>query len=221
MRAMSRPLKLTLLSPINALLSIATAFAYGLLYILLTTIPMVFEESYGFSTGITGLTFIGLGIGNCIGLLIFTLTSDRYILRRIADGKMKPEDRLPYVLASCPLMAAGLFLYGWSAQARTHWIAPVIGLTLFGIGNTLFLTGVTCYLVDAFTKHAASALAANTVLRSIGGALLPLAGNAMYRSLHYSWGNSLLAFLAIGFTPALVALYKYGEVIRLKFPLKL
>ncbi|KAH8692035.1 major facilitator superfamily domain-containing protein [Talaromyces proteolyticus] len=221
LQGLVRPLKLMLLSPISFLLSIATAFIYGLLYLLLTTLPMVFEEGYGFGVGITGVTYVGLGIGNLIGLFVFSLTSDRYIRARIAEGKMTPEDRLPYILVSCPLMAAGLFLYGWTAEARTLWIGPVIGLTLFGVGNTLFMNAVIGYLIDSFTQYAASALAANTVLRSVGGALLPLAGDSMYQSLRFGWGNSVLGFLALGFTPALIALYKYGESIRLKYPLKL
>jgi hypothetical protein len=41
------------------------------------------------------------------------------------------------------------------------------------------------YLIDVFTLHAASAMAANTVLRSLVAAVLPLAGLDMYRTLGY------------------------------------
>jgi hypothetical protein len=70
------------------------------------------------------------------------------------------------------------------------------------------------YLVDAFTKYAASAMAANTVLRSLGGALLPLCGRRMYDALGYGWGNSLLGFIAIAMIGPLMLLIKYGERIR-------
>lgn len=70
------------------------------------------------------------------------------------------------------------------------------------------------YLVDAFTKYAASAMAANTVLRSLGGALLPLCGRRMYDTLGYGWGNSLLGFIAIAMIGPLILLIKYGERIR-------
>jgi hypothetical protein len=36
------------------------------------------------------------------------------------------------------------------------------------------------YMVDAFTVHAASALAASTVLRSMAGAFLPMGALKMY-----------------------------------------
>jgi hypothetical protein len=41
------------------------------------------------------------------------------------------------------------------------------------------------YLVDCFTTFAASAMAANTVLRSIVGAVLPMAGPSLYNNLGY------------------------------------
>lgn len=73
---------------------------------------------------------------------------------------------------------------------------------------------IQTYLVDAFTLHAASALAANTVLRSAVGALLPLAGPPMYASLGLGWGNSVLGFLAVAMIPMPFLFIKYGESIR-------
>jgi hypothetical protein len=79
----------------------------------------------------------------------------------------------------------------------------------------------TTYMVDAFSTYAASALAANTVLRSLCGALLPLAGRKMYATLGLGWGNSLLAFIALAMCPLPVLFYIYGARIRTRFPVKL
>jgi hypothetical protein len=73
---------------------------------------------------------------------------------------------------------------------------------------------ISAYLVDAFTDHSASALAANTVLRSLFGALLPLAGPPMYKALGLGWGNSVLGFIALAMAPIPVLFWKYGERIR-------
>lgn len=73
---------------------------------------------------------------------------------------------------------------------------------------------VITYLADAFTIYAASALAANTVLRSTLGALLPLAGPKMYDTLGLGWGNSLLGFISLAMVPFPVFFYMYGERIR-------
>lgn len=77
------------------------------------------------------------------------------------------------------------------------------------------------YLVDVYTLHAASAMAANTVLRSTFGAFIPLAGQSMYEALGLGWGNSLLGFVAVALIPIPVFFVKYGEALRKKYPVKL
>lgn len=73
---------------------------------------------------------------------------------------------------------------------------------------------VSTYLVDAFTIYAASAMAANTVFRSLAGAMLPLAGPKMYQALGLGWGNSLLGFIALALCGLPVIFWIYGERIR-------
>jgi hypothetical protein len=80
---------------------------------------------------------------------------------------------------------------------------------------------VQSYLMDAYTGYAASTMAAATILRSILGALVPLAGQPMYEKLGIGWGNSLLAFLALVMTPMPWVFWRYGEVVRTKWVVKL
>ena len=75
-------------------------------------------------------------------------------------------------------------------------------------------------MIDSFTLYAASALAANTVLRSVFGAVLPLCGLRMYEALGLGWGNSLLGFIAVAAIPVAYLMIKYGEVLRTKYPVK-
>lgn len=74
---------------------------------------------------------------------------------------------------------------------------------------------ISTYLIDAFTVHSASALAANTILRSFAGAFLPLAGPPLYKSLGLGWGNSLLGFIALAAIPIPVLFWRYGERLRM------
>ena len=110
----------------------------------------------------------------------------------------------------------GFFIYGWTAQAKIHWIVPIIGVTIIAFGFLLFFTPMSSYLVDAFETQAASALAANTVVRSIFGTVLPLAGRSMYSTLGIGWGNSLLGFTTPAFAapapcPGPIVVCIYGE----------
>jgi hypothetical protein len=74
--------------------------------------------------------------------------------------------------------------------------------------------------VDAFTIYAASALAANTVARSIAGAVLPLAGLKLYERLGLGWGNSLLGFIALVLIPVPFVILRYGEYLRKTYAVK-
>jgi hypothetical protein len=51
-------------------------------------------------------------------------------------------------------------------------------------------------------------------VRSLGGALFPLVGRAMYKALGLGWGNSLLGFLTLAMCPFPWIFWKYGERIR-------
>lgn len=212
-----RPMKMLLFTPIVTVMCIYVAVIYGLLYILFTTFTFVFEEYYGFSTSTAGLAFVGSGVGMLAGLGFAGTLSDRYIKKQIALGKIiKPEDRLPLhlTLPSGLGLPIGLFIYGWSADKMVHWIVPQIGTALFGFGMIGIFMCVQTYLVDSFPRHAASVTAANAVLRSLLGALLPLVALDLYDAIGLGWGNSLLGFVALGLTPILVVFAVVGERIR-------
>ncbi|KAL2372877.1 hypothetical protein RJ035_004051 [Blastomyces gilchristii] len=214
--AIVRPTKMLFLSPIVFLLSLYMALVYGYLYLLFTTFSSVFVGQYNFSTGSAGLAFLGIGVGSLIGLAFSSALSDR-ILQNLAkknNGEMKPEYRVPLMIPGGLCVPIGLFWYGWTAEKGMHYVVPIFGTSFLGIGMIMvFMTGST-YLVDAFTVHAASAMAATTVFRSLGGALLPLCGLKMYSSLGLGWGNSLLGFIALAMTPIPWAFYRYGERVR-------
>ncbi|KAG7004606.1 hypothetical protein G7Y79_00024g055560 [Physcia stellaris] len=223
LRAIVRPTKILIFSPIVFACSIYVGVVYGYQYLMFATFTFVFEEQYAFPTKSVGLSYLGVGVGSLLGLFVIGAVSDRILKAKSKptpespSGVMEPEYRLPPLVVGAFFIPAGLFLYGWSAQYKTHWIVPIIGTALVGIGNIAVFMCVTSYLVDAFTIYAASALAANTVVRSIMGALLPLAGQSMYASLGLGWGNSLLGFIAVACIPVPWAMMKYGERLRKSF----
>ncbi|KAF2450143.1 cycloheximide resistance protein [Karstenula rhodostoma CBS 690.94] len=212
-----RPLRMLYLSPIVFLMSLVMAAVYGYLYLLLTTYPRVFGTQYNFSEKSIALVYLGVGVGSLLGLVFTGAISDRllnHLAKRYNNGTPKPEYRLPTMLVGSILVPVGLFLYGWSAEERVHWIVPVIGTAILGGAMMIiFMPGLT-YLIDAYTVYAASVSAAATVFRSLIGALLPLAGNAMYDALGVGWGNSLLGFIAVACIPVPLLFWIYGERLR-------
>jgi hypothetical protein len=133
------------LSPIVFLLSLYVGVVYGYLYLLFTTITVVFEENYGFSQGSVGLSYLGIGIGSVLGLAVLGGTSDRLLTYLSAKngGEKKPEYRLPPMIPGSFFVPASLFIYGWTAYYHTHWIVPIIGTSFLGIGMLIsFVSGM-------------------------------------------------------------------------------
>ncbi|KAM3562183.1 hypothetical protein ARSEF4850_002867 [Beauveria asiatica] len=245
LRAILRPFKLLVFSPICAICNVFVGIAYGYLYIMFTSITPLFEQQYGFDGVRAGLAFLGLGLGSMLGVAYFSSASDGYIKkkakeaaelaaddgdddggeagmprRRPSVGAIKPEYRLPPLRLGAVLLPAGLFIYGWTAQYKVHWIVPIIGTAIMGVGNLVIFMSLQLYLVDTFTIYAASALAANSVVRSLLGAVLPLAGGPMYEKLGLGWGNSLLAFIAVALIPVPWLFMRYGEFLRKRFAIE-
>jgi len=72
------------------------------------------------------------------------------------------------------------------------------------------------YLTDSYLMYAASAVAANTVVRSAAAAASPLFTGQMFAALGVGGGASLIGGVAAILAVIPFAFYRYGEKIRLK-----
>lgn len=212
----SRPFILLTRSYVCFLLSLYMALIYGIYYLMFTTFPQLFTDIYHFSTGISGLAYIGLGLGFMSATVVGAGVADT-VYKKLAErngGVGKPEMRIPALILGSLFVPIGLFWYGWSAQAQVHWIMPIIGTAIFGFGMMTSFLPIQLYLVDTF-QYAASALAAASVFRSMLGFAFPLFGQQMFDALGFGGGNSLLAGLGIVIgIPFPIWLYFAGERVR-------
>ena len=76
------------------------------------------------------------------------------------------------------------------------------------------------YLVDTFSLYSASALASNSLVRSVLGATIPMAAFPMFDKLGLGWGNSLLGFISCTMIPVPWLVIKYGEYLRKHYEIK-
>lgn len=236
--AVIRPVRMLFTSGILFVLAVNVSIVYGYLYLVFTTLTYAYNFQYGFSSSISGLTFLGIGVGMFIGKwpkkrtlrrrIASLLTHFIYYAGLISVGKvldkiaahrqrtrpLQPEDRLPPLVPGAIFIPVGLFWYGWALQAHVFWLVPLLGMGVFGAGIIATFVPIQMYLIDAFPEHVASALAGLAMMRSAVGATLPLAGGQMYDTLGYGWGNSLLGFVALALTPIPLLLMRYGKRMR-------
>jgi len=213
---LARPLKLLFTEPIILLVTFYLSFVYGLLYVSLTAYAIIFGEIHGFSPGVSGLPYIGMIVGAMLGFLASVLEAPSYVRKLEAnDGIPVPEWRMPLCAAGGIFFAAGLFWLGWTGfDPSIHWIVPTLsGLFIaFGI-FTIFMANLN-YLIDAYLMFAASAVAANTIMRSLFGAVFPLWASYMFEGIGIQWGMTFLGCMACLFIPVPFIFMKYGKAIR-------
>ena len=136
-QALVRPSKLLIRSPVVLALSLYSSLVFGVIYLLFTTFNGVFRGQYGFSASVSGLAYLGMGIALVLGVVIFSnLNPHIQTARMKADGvdKPKPEYRLLLMIWLSPCVGLGLFIYGWTAYYKVHWIVPIIGTFFIGLG---------------------------------------------------------------------------------------
>ena len=209
-----RPLRM-LLTPICFFVALYASFVYGLLYGNLAAFTIVFEEERGWNSLVGSLPFLGLLVGIAFAGSVNVLNQRFYNSRFAANGnKPVPEARLPPMMIGSIFFAGGCFLFGWTANRNIHWIAPIIGTVLLGFGFFTVFQSALNYLIDTFRLYSASAIAANTFLRSIMAVAFPLFINPMYSALGIGWATSVFGFFAICLIPIPFLFYKFGPAIR-------
>ncbi|KAJ6508226.1 MFS polyamine transporter [Mycena sanguinolenta] len=217
--AVTRPFVLLFNEPIIQVLGLYMAYIYGLFYLFLTSMPLMFQGVYGENVGISGLHYLALGVGVTGASQINARFMDRIFryLKEKNGGEGRPEYRTPSMVPGTVALPIGLLITGWAAQAKVHWIVADIGIAFVGAGIILNFQSIQVYVVDAFTLYAASAMAVIGCMRSLFGFAFPLFAQQMYEKLGYGKGDTILAVLAIVIGgPAPWLLWTYGQQLRMR-----
>lgn len=147
---------------------------YGTMYMEFAAFPIVFEEARHWPQSTSGLSFVGMMMGQILGCAYSILDDGRY--KKLADrprhDRPPPEARLIPAMVGAVTLPIGLFWFAWTNFPRIHWIVCQIGTVLFGFSHVSIFLSVVNYLVDGYTVYAASALAGNAVIRALFGATL-------------------------------------------------
>lgn len=217
-RTLLRPFEILAQEPILVLITIYLSFVYGILYGLFEAVPIIFERMRGFNPGESGLIFVAVGLGTTIGGVLNIFVQRKYIrLTPFWKGTPPPEERLIGSMIAGPVLVLGCFWLGWSGNfVAVPWYVPALALIPIGMSFTLVFISLLTYIVDCYLMYAASALAANTIIRSAVGAAFPLFTQQMFTGLGVGWAATLLGFVSLALAPAPYLFYIYGSKIRQK-----
>ncbi|KAJ3484866.1 hypothetical protein NLG97_g6955 [Lecanicillium saksenae] len=216
--ALTRPW-IILFDTISLLCAVYLSVVYMLLYMLFSIYPIVFQQMRGWNPGVGELPLLGTAVGAACGGIVVAVDA-RIRQKRIESGKVKmedlrPEDRLPLAMIGGIGFFIGMFWLAWSANyTSVHWIVPTIGGGFLSANMLLVFVAYFNYLVDVYLIYAASALAANTVVRSAGGAAAPLFTRQMFSAMGVGGGGSLVGGVGVLLAIIPFLFYKYGPQIR-------
>ncbi|GAB1743062.1 hypothetical protein NU219Hw_g8756t2 [Hortaea werneckii] len=214
--AIVRPIKVFTSSFVLQILSLYGAVVFSLFYIMSTTLPEILRDHYHLSPTLVGSSLISFSIGSLLGVIACDVLIDR-IYRRLqtttgnSNPVPKPENKLPLVLASIPLLPLSILLYGYTAQ--THLPFPVLLSAVILMGFSLLTTVVPlmAYVVDAFATYSASATTSVLILRCLMGTFLPLATGPLTDSLGYLAGFGVIAAVCVVLAPVPALVFWFGE----------
>lgn len=158
-QAMTRPMRLLAFHPIIQIASLISAFWYGTLYIVLSSFSTLWTSYYGEPVSTSGLHYIACALGELLGAQAAGPLMDalyHYMVDRSPEKKHRPEFRIPLSYPGGLLAPLGLFIYGWTAQYRVHWIAVDIGVFIFSAAGQVNGMPLQAYIIDAYPDHVSS-----------------------------------------------------------------
>ncbi|KAI7548352.1 hypothetical protein KC331_g4464 [Hortaea werneckii] len=215
--AIVRPIKVFTSSFVLQILSLYGAVVFSLFYIMSTTLPEILREHYHLSPTLVGSSLISFSIGSLLGVIACDVLIDR-IYRHLQassssnpDNPPKPENKLPLVLASIPLLPLSILLYGYTVQAHLPASLLLLAVILMGFSLLTTVVPLMAYVVDAFATYSASATTSVLILRCLMGTFLPLATGPLTDSLGYLGGFGVIAAVCVVLAPVPGLVFWFGE----------
>jgi MFS family permease len=198
----TRPVVLFCTEPVLFVSTLWSSFTVGTLFLFTQSVEQVFMELYGWSVEATGYVQAAVVIGEILGWTLNFLSRKLYFASASRNtetpGSPIPEARLYMAVVGGVLgISGGMFVYAWTSYPHIPWIAPAISLAMVGAGSVLVVTGVSDYVVDAYSTYAGSAIGAVATGENLFSAFLPLATMSMYHTLGLNWASTLLGFISL------------------------
>ncbi|CAO1633873.1 unnamed protein product [Sympodiomycopsis kandeliae] len=211
-------IKMIVQEPIILFVAIWQATVNAVIYLAFDAFPVIFGTGHGFTSVQVALCFLSSGIGMVLACLWSNTSELKSYKQRVskAQGLQRPEMRIPQGLIGAILAVAGLLWTGYTSYPSLHWILPIIGFIVYGLGAFSVLLATFVYTMDSYTKRAAPVFAALSFVRCTVSGLLPLGGAQFFENLDARNAALILACISLLEIGIPLAGIKWGRALRIK-----
>lgn len=213
----TKPLIMLFTEPILFFITLYNSFVYGILYLLLEAYPIIFVEGYKLkSNGF--LPYLALLVGILICSFTVWYHDGKYSKECEKNGKLNPEHRLYPMISAAIAFPIGILWFCWTGYYphKIHWICPTIAGSFVGYGLMGIFLPCLNYIIETYLLLTASAVAANTFMRSAFGAVFPLFAGYMFHNMGTGWAGLVIGLFSAAMIPVPLLFLKYGRWIRQK-----
>ncbi|THY72883.1 citrate synthase, partial [Aureobasidium pullulans] len=208
----------------SALILIASGLTLACFYAVSTGASTAFRSVYGFDDMQVALMFIPFGVGGIVSAFTTGKAVDwNYRRHAKINGfpfvKNKQQDmtefplekaRLEIALPLFYLGASTVLGYGWVMDKHVSLAGPIILLFVMGYALTAAFQILNIIMLDVYPGRPAVASAANNIVRCELGAATSAAIVPMAKAMGNGWAYTLLAFILLAYSPALLLTMKSG-----------
>lgn len=208
----------------SALILVASGLTLSCFYAVSTGASTAFRSVYGFDDMQVALMFIPFGVGGIVSAFTTGKAVDwNYRRHAKINGfpfvKNKQQDMTEFPLekarleVAMPLFYLGALTilgYGWVMDKHVSLAGPIMLLFFMGWALTAAFQVYNILIVDIYPGKPATASAANNIVRCEMGAATSAAIVPMAKAMGNGWAYTLLAFLLIAYSPALLLTMRSG-----------
>ena len=144
-----RPFYLLFTEPVVFFFSLWISFAWAVLYMTFSAVPLVFETSHNFTLDQSGAVFSAISIAAILSTIVAILV-DRWSKKRFPEINKTPEGRLYIACVQSALLPIGLFWFGWTSFKSVPWIVPALAIGCATMGIFSVYLAVFNYLADTY-----------------------------------------------------------------------
>ncbi|OSX58814.1 hypothetical protein POSPLADRAFT_1184502 [Postia placenta MAD-698-R-SB12] len=133
---------------------------------------------------------------------------------RKAGGVRTPERRLKLGLLGAIIVPISLLWFGFTTYTSVPYMVPIVASGFYGFGFLAVSLSTFYYTIDAYTTYAASAFAAQAMIRSVATSVFVLFGTQMFSGLGPRWATFILAMIGVVEIALPIVFMRKGEALR-------